>query len=162
MKMHSVASIAFAAAAVIATTGLTTTTASACPDWTLDGRSNLGTLTGSFLFTPRSYTVQAGGNNNLAGCSAPGTGYVISDPDFEFNFTNDGNYGRLEFEVTGDCDTVLLINDASGQWHFNDDTNGVNPAINVVNPPQGTYDIWVGTYGQSSCAASIEIETWSS
>ncbi|MEO1224608.1 MAG: hypothetical protein AAFX92_10300 [Pseudomonadota bacterium] len=151
----------FAAIAVVLV-GLTASAASACPDWQLDGRQNLGNLTGSYLFTPRTYNVQAGGNNNLANCNVPGSGWVISDPDFEFNFQNDGGYGRLEFEVVGDCDTVLLINDANGQWHFNDDSAGLDPAINIMNPPNGTYDVWVGTYGQTTCPAQIEIETWTS
>ena len=146
----------------VALVGFTASAASACPNWQFDGRTNLGTLTGSYLFTPRVWGVQAGGNVNLANCSAPGNGWVISDPDFQFNFVNDGGYGRLEFEVVGNCDTVLLINDANGRWYFNDDSAGLNPAINIFSPSSGTYDVWVGTYGPTMCAAQIEIETWGS
>ena len=150
------------AAIAVALVGLTASAASACPNWQLDGRQNLGNLTGSYLFTPRSWNVQAGGGYNLANCQAPGSGWVIAEPDFQFNFQNDGGYGRLEFEVFGNCDTVLLINDANGRWHFNDDGSGLDPVINIMNPPNGTYDVWVGTYGQTTCPAQIEIESWSS
>lgn len=149
----------FAVIAVVLV-GFTASAASACPDWRLDGRTSLGTLTGSYLSAPRSWNVQAGGNNNLTNCEAPGNGWVISDPDFELSFQNDGGYGRLAFAVVGNCDTVLLINDANGQWHFNDDSAGLNPAVTITNPPNGIYDVWVGTYGTTTCPAQIEIATY--
>ena len=148
------------AVACVAVASLITATANACPDWQHPGRANLGTLSGSYLYTPRYWNVTAGGNNNLANCNAPGRGYVVSDPDFEFVFQNDRNYGRLEISVQGQCDTVLLVNDANGRWHFNDDHNGLQPLINIYGPPSGTYDVWVGTYGPSTCSAQIELETW--
>lgn len=146
------------AAAVMSLIGASA--AQACPDWRYEGRRNLGTLSGSYLYTPRVWNVVAGGDQNLRNCSAPGVGWVVSDPDFQFNFHNDGGYRRLEFEVVGDCDTTLLVNDASGNWHFNDDGRGnLQPRLNV-NAQSGTYDVWVGTYGQRNCNARIEIETW--
>ncbi|MEM9317898.1 MAG: hypothetical protein AAGA70_02710 [Pseudomonadota bacterium] len=137
--------------------------ASACPAWQNPGVSNLGGLNGSYLYTPRFWNVTAGGNVNLANCNVPGVGYVISNPDFEFNFQNDGGYGRLEISVSSSCDTVLLVNDANGQWHFNDDANGgLQSEINVYGAPSGTYDVWVGTYDPQTCAAQLELETWNS
>lgn len=148
--------------AALAAASILPTTASACPAWQNAGREYLGSLSGSFLYTPRFYGVIAGGNQNLSGCNVPGVGYVISDPDFEFDFQNDGGYGRLEISVHGDCDTVLLVNDAYGNWHFNDDTNGFQPVVNIFGAPSGTYDVWVGTYGPNTCSAEIELETWNS
>lgn len=138
----------------------TVTPAAACPDWQYTGRANLGYLSGEYLYQPRFYNVTAGGNINLQNCAAPGVGWVISQPDFEFNFNNDNNYNRLEISVQSSCDTVLLVNDANGNWHFNDDANGVQPRIDVYGAPTGTYDVWVGTYGSGSCPASLELETW--
>ncbi|MEL6953829.1 MAG: hypothetical protein AAFN09_12715 [Pseudomonadota bacterium] len=148
------------AVAAVLSSGFMAVPAAACPDWQYSGRSNLGTLGGQFLYTPRYWSVVAGGNVNLANCAAPGTGYVISQPDFEFTFNNDGGYNRLELSVQASCDTVLLVNDANGNWHFNDDTNGLQPQVNVFGAPSGVYDVWIGTYGSGNCQASLELETW--
>lgn len=145
--------------AIAAAITLAPVAASACPNWQLPEMSNLGTLSSDFLYSPRSYSVVAGGDQSLSNCPVPGTGNVISAPDFQFDFINNG-HGRLEIEVAGSCDTVLLVNDASGQWHFNDDFNGLDPAVNIYNPQSGTYDVWVGTYGGSTCSATIEFESW--
>lgn len=133
----------------------------ACPNINLRENANLGTLTGSFLYTERSYGVVAGGTVNLSRCGFSGaSGFVISNPDFQFRFQNDGGYRRLEIGVVGQCDTVLLVNDATGQWHFNDDTNGLDPIVNVFGAPSGVYDVWIGTFGSSNCRASLTVETW--
>ena len=153
---------ALIAAAALAFAGLAPLAASACPDWQYAGVSNLGGLSGSYLYTPRHWNVVAGGNVDLGRCSAPGFGYVISQPDFEFTFQNDQGYGRLEISVQANCDTVLLVNDANGNWHFNDDTNGLQPQVDVYGAPSGVYDVWVGTYGGSTCNATLELETWNS
>ncbi|MBF9035996.1 peptidase S1 [Rhodobacterales bacterium HKCCE2091] len=150
------------AAAALAGAGqfVTPDTAEACPQWQLSGRANLGVLGGGYLYSPRHWNVVAGGSTNLSYCGLGGFGYVVDQPDFEFQFQNDGNYGRLEISVNGYCDTVLLVNDAYGNWHFNDDHNGLNPQVDIWGPASGTYDVWVGTYGTGTCNATLELETW--
>lgn len=149
--------------AALATASMIPSVAAACPDWQYQGRANLGALSGSYLYSPRQWTVIAGGNVDLGRCAAPGFGYVVSEPDFEFSFQNDRGYGRLEISVQADCDTVLLVNDANGNWHFNDDANGtLQPQVDVYGAPSGVYDVWVGTYGVSTCNARLELESWNS
>jgi len=46
-------------------------------------------------------------------------------------------------------DTTILVNDALGNWHCNDDSvsmGGSNAAVAISNPPSGLYNIWVGTF----------------
>lgn len=133
--------------------------AQACPDWSLQG-SQLS-YGSDQLWTPQSVGVTAGGNVNLGNCpNVPGHGYIIQGPDFDLDFF-ENNAGRdLEFRVQGSCDTVLLVNDASGNWHFNDDSSGVDPRIRVSRAPAGAYDIWVGTYGPSTCSSTLVMETF--
>jgi hypothetical protein len=73
-------------------------------------------------------------------------------------------YGRLEIEVNSPgCDTTLLVRDAFGQWHFDDDGLGnLQPLLNLrdTRALNGRVDVWVGTYGNQSCQASVEFETW--
>ena len=152
-----------AVAAVLGMTSMIPSVAAACPDWQYQGQANLGSLSGSYLYSPRQWSVIAGGNVDLGRCAAPGFGYVISQPDFEFQFQNDQGYGRLEISVQADCDTVLLVNDAYGNWHFNDDANGsLQPQVDIYGAASGTYDVWVGTYGSGTCNARLELESWHS
>lgn len=148
------------AAAAVACAGLLPAAAQACPDFSQPGMNSLGSLAGSYLYSPRYYSVIAGGSVDLGSCPQPGIGNVISAPDFEFSFDNDSDYGRLEISVTADCDTVLLIHYGKGQWAFNDDTNGLSPQVDISNPPSGEYNVWVGTFGDATCSAEMELETW--
>lgn len=66
----------------------------------------------------------------------------------------------LELRVEGTCDTTLLVNDATGQWSFDDDTNEMNPALRLPAAISGRYDVWVGTYGDTACSATLIAETF--
>ncbi len=148
--------ILVAALALLATSGI----AAACPAWENAGVQT-GYTTGQDLYSPNSYNVQAGGNQSLRNCGWNHTGNVISRPDFEFRIDGMEQYGRLEIRAVASCDTVLLVNDAGGQWYFDDDSyGGLNPAVNLYGARSGTYDIWVGTYGNSICNATLSMETW--
>lgn len=134
--------------------------AQACPNVSLSGQGLSGDA--NSFWTPQGFNVTAGGNVNLSTCGGiPGNGWVVSAPDFELSY-NALNMGRdLEFRVTGNCDTVLLVNDSRGQWHFNDDADGTtHPRLRLANAGSGTYDIWVGTFGQSTCGATLTVETF--
>lgn len=133
--------------------------AAACPNWQAQGMQAYAT-NGQDLWTPNSYNVTAGGNQALSNCGFNHVGYVISSPDFEFQLNGLEAYGRLNIRVTGSCDTVLLVNDANANWYYSDDADGLHPAIDLMNPRSGVYDIWVGTYGQGTCGATLTLETF--
>lgn len=133
--------------------------AAACPNWQAAGMQSYYT-TGQDLWTPNSYNVTAGGNQNLRNCGFNHTGYVISNPDFEFQLDGLESYNRLNIRVNSSCDTVLLVNDANADWYFSDDANGLQPSIDLINARSGVYDIWVGTYGQGACGATLTLETF--
>lgn len=147
-----------AAGLALATAGFGATSALACPDYTLNGAPVR--YSAADLSRPQAIDVIAGGDVDLATCNGGTHGYVITQPDFDLTFT-DNDAGRdLTLRVEGTCDTVLLLNDATGQWHFSDDEDGtLNPAILVPNAPAGAYDIWVGTFGPSTCPAQLILST---
>jgi len=87
------------------------TIASACPDYSAYGAEY--SYTGDQLYQPRSFSVIAGGSNNLRNCPVREDGYVTTPPDFTFSLRDMGNY-RLEIEVESDCDAILLVNSADG------------------------------------------------
>ncbi len=136
--------------------------AAACPTYSQQGATY--TVTGQDLYSPNSYNVIAGGGNSLRNCGFNNTGYVISRPDFTFYTQGMHPYNRLEIEVTQQhCDTVLLVNSANGSWFFDDDSNGnLRPEVNLYGQSNigGRVDVWVGTYGSSTCGAVLEMETW--
>lgn len=144
---------ALLAAALLATLALP---AAACPDWRLNGQTD--TLTGG---QSRVYTYQAGGPDNLSNCPMPGSGRVTTAPQLTLTLRGQPPGADLSFRVEAPCDTVLLVNDASAQWHFNDDTNGLNPAVTLRGARDGIYDVWVGTFGQTSCQAQLYVQSGS-
>lgn len=132
--------------------------AMACPDYSLNGAGL--SYTSDQAYSPRAHSVTAGGSVNLANCPQPGHGYVATAPDFTMQFSGNGMGRALEFRVEGSCDTVLLVNDASASWYFNDDDIGVDPRIRISNAPEGIYDIWIGTYDSNLCSARLIVETF--
>jgi hypothetical protein len=130
----------------------------ACPDVSLSGAGL--SYSSDEAYTPRGHAVTAGGSANLAGCTVPGIGHVAIAPDFELTFRGNAMGRALEFRVEGQCDTVLLVNDARGDWHFNDDDVSLHPRIRIESAPEGVYDIWVGTFDPAMCGANLIIETF--
>lgn len=154
---------AMAAAVVVAAATLAAPAAHAnCPDWTRNGVA-LG-YTNDDLRRPKSHTLQAGGGQDLSRCaSVPGYGWITRRPDFTLTFTRNPQRRALEFRVVSACDSVLLVNTATGRWLFDDDSNGnLDPRIRLNNAPEGIYDIWVGKIGGGTCNARLTLETFNS
>jgi len=64
---------------------------------------------------------------------------------------NAGSY-PLIISVRSNADTTLVVNGPDGSWYCDDDggNQGLNPSIRFNGPSSGRYEIWVGTYGNSS------------
>ena len=155
-----------AAVALLGLAGLAApASAQQCPDWSLGGTPVA--TDGETAWVPQSYPVFAGGAVDLSGCQQnfQGFGYVTAAPSFTFQYDERGTQRDLEFRVQSECDTVLIINDQSGAWHYNDDdsTAGVlTSRLRLPVAPSGQYDVWVGTYGQQACQATLIAETFPS
>ena len=115
---------------------------------------NFGTLDLASGFTPDPQEVNlvSGGTVDIAsldldsGC----TGYATSAPDFRINWSGDAANLRIFFVSDEGEDATLVINDATANWHCNDDhTSGLDPLVDIENPPEGQFDIWVGSYSSS-------------
>jgi len=131
----------------------------ACPSFAQSGAPL--SFTAESAYIPQAVSVIAGGNLDLGTCAeVPGVGYVVQYPDFTMQYNDLGMGRALEIRVRASCDTVLLVNTAQGQWIFNDDTNGIDPALRIERAAGGQYDIWVGTFGTQTCDAQLQIETF--
>ena len=106
---------------------------------------NFGTVTlaSGFVPDPNSREILAGGSTSSSQC----TGFYSSAPHLNVNYTA-GEY-NLGILSRSSGDTTILVNDALGNWHCNDDSvsmGGSNAAVAISNPPSGLYNIWVGTF----------------
>ena len=118
----------------------------------LSAEPSFGDVSLSAGFTPDPFVVslRAGGTIDAsatihAGCP----GFIADAPDFDLYY----NAGSLPLIITSesDADTTLIVNAPNGEWYCADDSGpGVNPQVRFAQPRTGTYNIWIGFYGQSS------------
>lgn len=129
--------------------------AAICPNPNMVGPSL--TVTGPQLVSAQAYVAQVGGQHEVADCPGiDGWGYANEAPSFTLYMSQMTGY-QFTAETTSDCDPTMIIRDAYGQWHFNDDgTNGVQPQLQIDGAAlNGRVDIWVGSFGGSTCQGTI-------
>jgi len=133
----------------------------ACPSLSDSGVASLS-YSSDELYSAKSHKVLAGGSVDLTGCtSLPGYGFVMAAADFSLTFSGNSAGRALEFRLDSECDSILLVNDASGSWHYDDDSNGdMDAKLRLAKAADGVYDIWVGTRYSGNCNATLVIETF--
>jgi hypothetical protein len=130
------------------------------PDASMKATYGEITLSSGFTPDPRRIPLRAGGNIDVSGLGDQCQGSVARAPDFRIEY----HAGRQPLIIRTDStsDTTLVVNDPDGMWQCNDDGAGTDSAGNSSNaellfdkPPSGTYEIWVGTYGGGTAAATL-------
>lgn len=111
---------------------------------------------------PQVTALTAGGRDWLNGLALGSrgicVGYVNAErPDLAVNYQ--GNGGALYVSVSSAWDTTLVIRTPDGDWHCNDDADGLglNPGLAFDSALSGDYLIWVGTYEATLADAEISI-----
>jgi hypothetical protein len=133
--------------------------AAICPNPNMVGPSL--NVTGPQLISAQAYVAQVGGQHEVANCPGiDGWGYANEAPSFTLYMSQMTGY-QFTAETTSDCDPTMIIRDAFGQWHFNDDgPNGLQPQLQVDGSAlNGRVDIWVGSFGGSACQGTIVFRT---
>jgi hypothetical protein len=107
-------------------------------------------VVGGFEPDPQGLAVEAGGDIDVSAyLGGDCAGFVTAAPDVEITYTGSPG-GLLRFYFLADeegADTVLVINDPTGEWWCSDDSfDTFNPTIDFLPAADGVYDIWVGTY----------------
>lgn len=112
-------------------------------------------LAAGFLPDPHQVEILAGGVFDAsATIDSACRGWIAEAPDYRLNFTASTNPLLTISATSTDAatnvsnDTTLVINDPQGNWHCNDDSEGLNPAVAFDQPLSGQYDIWIGTYSE--------------
>jgi hypothetical protein len=103
----------------------------------------------------RNMTV-GGASTHLSSCPGiPGLGFFHANPTYTLDLSDMEDFWRLEIQLSSDCDTTLLVQDAAGNFHFDDDSGpGLNGRVRLFNMAnlEGRVNIWVGTYWNQTCS----------
>lgn len=77
-------------------------------------------------------------------------GFSTPSPDYKVLWSGQSQGFRIMFysdDRTTSGDTTLVVSMPDGSWRCIDDSfNTLNPTIDIINPAEGVYDIWVGSY----------------
>ena len=118
-------------------------------------------LTAGFDPDPHVVEVVAGGEINAYSDTplpAECVGNISDAPDFEVTY--DAGSLPLAFRVVSKSDTTLLVNDPDGEWSCDDDSFGDgDPQVVFRKPKSGTYDVWIGVFGDTADATLGITET---
>lgn len=118
-------------------------------DVTLDPTYETANLEAGFPNDPYMVELQSGGSIDASTISDGCVGFIASAPDVRLNYTA-GSF-PLTITAIADTDTTLVINAPDGQWYCDDDSGGeLDPAVLFASPQGGQYDIWVGSYADST------------
>ncbi|MGB8714180.1 MAG: hypothetical protein WCD50_13785 [Onishia taeanensis] len=114
-------------------------------------------LKSGFQPDPHQISISAGGDTDASEAGPNCSGFVNGEtPDLEINFQA-GQY-PLSIYVESEADTTLVVYDANGNWHCNDDystTSGNNPALQWSSAPSGNYNVWVGTFNPGEMPQAV-------
>ena len=148
--------IAAAVAVLLAPASALAQKSSGVPDFELEPNYGSVNLTSGFTPDPHEQSILAGGSVPASGAKSGCEGSVSAAPDYQL-FYEAGDLD-LTFMVEADEDTTLLINTPNGRWYCDDDGGGgLNPKVQITNPQDGRYDIWVGTYGEDMVQSTLKI-----
>lgn len=87
------------------------------------------------------------------------TGFIPENPTATLNWT--GDVAFVEAFFYSDHDPVLVVETPSGDYLCNDDTNDhlLDPVLQINNPEQGRYNIWVGSYAPNQLLPGLLVLT---
>lgn len=106
-------------------------------------------LEAGFQDDPHLTAISSGGEIDASSISEECVGFIANAPDVRLNYTA----GSLPLYIyaMASADTTLVVNAPDGQWYCDDDGRGdFNPLVWFDAPQSGQYDIWVGTYGDTT------------
>ena len=116
------------------------------PDWRAEPRYGTLDLRVGFEPDPREVAVDAGGSREVGQLGPACAGWIdFSRPDVDLNYAQGQGQYPLYISAVSSADTTIVINDPAGNWHCNDDMEGLNPGVIFAQPLFGNYNIWVGT-----------------
>jgi hypothetical protein len=138
-----------------------------CPSIDHDGSPLVSD--GSDFGNSYDHTIAHQGFTDLRSCggSYPNRrGFFDANPTFTMYLSDMEQFNTVQFLVEATtCDTTLLIRDASGTFHFNDDFNYPRHTrsrlqLSDTVDLNGRVDIWIGGYWPTTCSTRLEVRGW--
>ena len=115
-------------------------------------------LESGFTPDPHSIDVLAGGSRSAARLGNGCDGLISDRPDCRLSYETSGLLA-LYFYVDSPTDTTLVINDPAGNWVCDDDSGpDLNPRVKFTRPDSGTYNVWVGAFGEDDKYGDATLE----
>jgi hypothetical protein len=117
------------------------------------GAPTFGVVTLAPGFMPDPHVAQgtSGGGRDASTVTAGCNGWIAQNPDH--NFVASGAFTTLRIMARSESDTTLVIRKPDGTYACNDDSDGLNPLVQIDNAVAGTYNVWIGSYQQGQNAA---------
>jgi hypothetical protein len=127
------------------------------PDASLPATYGSTSLRGGFTPDPHRVRLTAGGSLEASQLGSGCVGRIAGAPDYELSYR--ATSFDLTIGVNSSTDTTLVVNGPDGRWYCDDDgaDAAFNPLIRFNDAQSGTYDIWVGTYGDDTASAELYI-----
>ncbi|MEX3015916.1 hypothetical protein [Gymnodinialimonas hymeniacidonis] len=138
-----------------------------CPNNFYDGSPLVSD--GSDFGNSYDHTITHSGFTDLRTCGGGmpyARGFFDANPTFTMYLSDMTQFDTVQFLVEAtSCDTTLLIRDASGTFHFNDDYNypsHTRSRLRLTDTADlnGRVDIWIGGYYPSTCSTRLEVRGW--
>jgi len=131
-------------------------------DYSLEPNYGIIDLNVGFEPDPFTQDVIAGGDIDVStlNLGSECIGFATTQPDLRLNWSGSGQLLRFFFmAASADGDAALLVNDPAGNWHCNDDSasGNLNPMIDLDNPVEGQYDIWIASLSDTDVEGTIYI-----
>jgi predicted small secreted protein len=105
-------------------------------------------LTSGFAGDPRLIPVRAGGYADSSFLPVECQGIAIGfRPDVRLIYEAGPSYPLNIYAYSRTDDLAVVVQLPDGRFICNDDYSGLNPAVLIDRPRSGTYNIWVGVYG---------------
>jgi len=116
-------------------------------------------LEAGFALDPFFVSVNGGGDVDASTLGEGCVGYVAEAPTVTVEWSGEADF--VETFFYSDHDPVLVIETPSGEYLCSDDANEVllDPVIQMDNPENGRYNIWVGSFDEGQLIPGILVLT---
>lgn len=104
-----------------------------------------------FTPDPMILSGSAGGPTDASSLDAQCRGHVGIIPSHTLQVS--GAMPMLRIMAASDQDTTLVVRRPDGTYACNDDSDGLNPAVDLANVQPGAYNVFVGTYAPNASAS---------
>lgn len=103
-----------------------------------------------------SWSVTAGGRDSASSLHESCYGNLdAANPNLVLEL--DEAVAELSLYARSESDTALVVQAPDGDWHCNDDSHGLDPAVTLYDLGPGEISVWVSLWGEGSAPASLNL-----